>query len=143
RVNVAFMNDAEARLLTGESNLVKAARRILNIGPDAAVIKRGEHGASVFTREAYFALPSYPVEDVVDPTGAGDSFEGAFMGYISSVDNFSEPELRRAAAYGTVLASFCVQGFGLSRLLELTPEAIETRYRELSGMVRLDESGGG
>jgi sugar/nucleoside kinase (ribokinase family) len=143
RVDIAFMNDAEARLLTEESNLVKAARKILNMGPTAAVIKRGEHGASVFTREAYFALPSYPVEDVVDPTGAGDSFEGAFMGYISSVADFSEPNLRKAAAYGTVLASFCVQGFGLSRLLKLTSGEIETRYQELKRIVHLDGPDGG
>jgi len=130
-VDLAFMNDAEARQLTGETNLVRAARQVLELGPRAVVVKRGEHGASLFMRGECCAVPSYPLDVVADPTGAGDTFEGGFMGCIASTDDTSSANLRRALAYGTVMASFNVEDFSLRRLLSLTPREIGQRFREL------------
>lgn len=135
-VDLAFMNDAEVRQLTGESNLVKAAKRVLELGPKAVVVKRGEHGASLFMRGEICVIPAYPLEAVADPTGAGDTFEGGFMGCIARTDDASPENLRRALAYGTVMASFNVEDFSLRRLLRLTPEDISQRYRELMAISR-------
>ena len=130
RVNVAFMNDAEARELCCTSSLVKAGAEIRKMGPSVVVIKKGEHGAVVFTDEAYFAAPSYPLEDVWDPTGAGDSFAGGFMGYLAHTDDLSECNLRKAVVYGSVLASFDVENFSIERLRALTHQEISDRYSE-------------
>src|SRR5208282_1046987 len=129
RIDILTLNDEEARLLSGEHNLVKAGRAILKMGPKTALVKRGEYGVIQFSSEGMFAVPAYPLEDVIDPTGAGDTFAGAFMGYIARNGRVTESTLRTAAVYGTVLASFVVERFSLDRLLDLTWEEIENRYR--------------
>lgn len=130
KVNIAFMNDTEARQLCGTFSLVGAARQIIELGPSAVIIKKGEHGAIMVTDSAYFAAPSYPLEEVRDPTGAGDSFAGGFIGYIAYTDDISEGNLRKATIYGSTLASFNVEDFSLRRLGSLTPEDIAARYCE-------------
>lgn len=130
RVDVAFMNDAEARQLCRTSSLVKAAAQIMEWGPGTVIVKKGEHGAVMFTRDAHFSAPSYPLTEVRDPTGAGDSFEGGFIGYVASTDDVSEPNLRKAVVYGSTIASFNVEDFSLNRLRALTRGEIEERYRE-------------
>ncbi len=136
RVDVALMNDAEARQLTGESNVIAAARQILNFGPGAVIIKKGEHGALMFSREARFAAPSYPLEEVNDPTGAGDTFAGGFMGYLARCGECDDSALRRAIISGSVMASFTVEDFSLRRLFRLTAEEIAERYHEVGVMTR-------
>ncbi len=130
RVDVAFMNDAEARELCGTFSLVRAGRALLDMGPRAVIVKKGEHGAVLFTREAHFSAPSFPLEEVVDPTGAGDTFAGGFIGYLASTDDTSEPNLRRAVIHGSVLASYNVEDFSLGRMRRLTHEDIRHRYHE-------------
>jgi len=130
RVDVAFMNDAEARQLCETPSLVRAARRIMEWGPTTVIIKKGEHGAVLFTEGTHFSAPSYPLVEVRDPTGAGDTFEGGFIGYIASTDDVSEPNLRRAVVYGSTLASFNVEDFSLERMRRLTHDEIQERYRE-------------
>ena len=125
------LNDEEARMLTGETNLISAGRRLLTYGPSRAIIKKGEHGAVSLTEDSYFSAPAYPTEDVVDPTGAGDTFAGALMGYLAAHDSASEEVIRRGIVLGSVVASFTVEGFGLDRLREIDQAAIEQRYREL------------
>lgn len=131
RVDIAFMNDAEARQLCGTFSLVKAARQIQEWGPRVVIIKKGEHGAVMFSDSGHFSAPSYPLETVVDPTGAGDTFEGGFVGYLAKVDNPTEVELRKAIIYGSVLASFNVEDFSLNRMRTLSLEDIAQRYREM------------
>lgn len=128
-IDILTLNDEEARMLSGEHNLVKAGKAILKMGPKTALIKRGEYGVIQFSAEGMFAVPAYPLEDVIDPTGAGDTFAGAFMGYLARNGRVTESTLRTAAVYGTVLASFVVERFSLDRLLELTWQEIEQRYR--------------
>lgn len=130
RVDIAFMNDAEARQLCGTFSLIKAARQIRELGPRVVVIKKGEHGALMVSDGSYFVAPSYPLEEVVDPTGAGDSFAGGFIGYLASTDDISEPNLRKATIFGSTLASYNVQDFSLSRLASLTHQEIMERYCE-------------
>ena len=130
-VDILILNDGEARLLTGEDNLVRAGRRILTYGPDRVVIKKGEHGAITLTDSTFFAAPAYPLESVSDPTGAGDSFAGGFMGYLASVGATSEAAIRKAIIYGTVIASFNVEDFSLNRQRRLTRSEIEDRYHQL------------
>jgi sugar/nucleoside kinase (ribokinase family) len=139
RVNVVIINDAEARQLAGEPNLIKAARKILAEGPRALVIKRGEYGAALFTKESYFAMPAYPLESVFDPTGAGDTFAGGFMGYLASQDSLDEATMRRAMIYGSVMASFNVEEFGTERVQRLTHEEINARFGEFKRMTHFDE----
>jgi sugar/nucleoside kinase (ribokinase family) len=139
RVNVVIINDAEARQLAGEPNLIGAARKILAAGPRALVIKRGEYGAALFTSESYFAIPAYPLESVFDPTGAGDTFAGGFMGYLSSQDALDEATMRRAMIYGSVMASFNVEEFGTERVQRLTHEEINARFTEFKRMTHFDE----
>ncbi|MBV9212689.1 MAG: sugar kinase [Actinobacteria bacterium] len=139
-VDLVFMNDAEVRMLTEEPNLVRAARHLLDRGPRAVVAKQGEYGAALFARDRFFSLPAYPLETVVDPTGAGDSFAGGFMGYLASrpaADVADEAEVRRAMTYGSVLASFNVEGFGTERVVALTREEIDERYEEFRSMTAL------
>ncbi|MBI1818389.1 MAG: sugar kinase [Deltaproteobacteria bacterium] len=130
RVDILTINDEEARLLSGERNIVKAARRILAMGPKSVLIKRGEYGVIRFAPDSVFAIPAFPLEEVFDPTGAGDTFAGGFMGEIARSGDTSEGGLRRAIVYGSVLASYCVEDFSLNRLRTLTRDDIERRYRQ-------------
>lgn len=130
RVDVFFANDEEARLITGEANLVAAGRALLRMGPSLAVVKKGEHGALVFGPNDTFGVLAHPCEHVVDPTGAGDSFAGGFLGYLDRVPRRTPKEVHRAAVYGTVLASFTIEDFGIARLLTLDSRQIEGRYRQ-------------
>ena len=134
-----IVNDAEVRQLTGEANLARGARAIMAHGPRAVVAKQGEYGAALFTEDGFFALPGYPLEDVRDPTGAGDSFAGGFLGYIDSHPGaLDDACLRRAMGYGTVLASFNVEEFGTERVARLSRDEIEARFEELVSMTRFD-----
>jgi sugar/nucleoside kinase (ribokinase family) len=135
KVNILFVNDEEIRLLTGETNLVKAAARILASGPTIVVAKKGEHGALVFGRDFVFAVCGRPTESVVDPTGAGDSFAGGFLGYLDKMGKATRPRLRRAAVYGSVLASFTIEDFGIERLRAIKKRDIEARYLEFRRLV--------
>jgi sugar/nucleoside kinase (ribokinase family) len=139
RVDVVIINDAEARQLSGEPNLIKAARKILSWGPRALVVKRGEYGAAMFTRDSYFAIPAYPLESVFDPTGAGDTFAGGFMGYLASRENVDDDALRRAVIFGSVMASFNVEEFGTERVRRLTHEEINARFRDFKRMTHFEE----
>lgn len=130
RCNMALLNDAEVRQLCGKSNIVAAASALLKMGPSWAVVKKGEHGALLFGPDATFAAPAYPMEDVVDPTGAGDSFAGALLGYLACSGELSQENLRRAVVCGSVVASFVVERFGPDRLLALTQEEVTARYNE-------------
>ncbi|HEV2799347.1 MAG TPA: PfkB family carbohydrate kinase [Pyrinomonadaceae bacterium] len=138
-VNVVIINDAEARQLSGEPNLIRAARKILDAGPQALVIKRGEYGAALFTRDSYFAIPAYPLESVFDPTGAGDTFAGGFMGYLASHETIDDATMRRAMIYGSVMASFNVEEFGTERVDRLTHEEINERFRTFKRMTHFEE----
>jgi len=131
RVDVMVLNDAECRQLTDESNLIKAARGVLDLGPTTAIVKKGEHGAMMFTRDCFFSAPAYPCESVFDPTGAGDSFAGGFMGHLASTGDTSESNIRRAVIYGTVMASFCVEKFSVDGMTGLGRSDIERRFRML------------
>ncbi|MDP8944100.1 MAG: PfkB family carbohydrate kinase [Actinomycetota bacterium] len=140
-VDVVLMNDAEIRMLTEQPNLVRGAREVMAMGPRVVVAKQGEYGASLFTPEGFFALPAYPLETVNDPTGAGDSFAGGFLGYISAQGPEAVGEegvLRRAMTYGSVLASFNVEEFGTERVRRLSREEIDERFAELKQMTSMD-----
>ena len=138
-VDCVIVNDAEVRQLTGESNLARAARQVMQQGPRAVVAKQGEYGAALFTPEGFFALPGFPLEDVRDPTGAGDSFAGGFLGYLDSHDGeIDEACLRRAMGYGTVLASFNVEEFGTERVARLTRGEIDARMADLHAMTQFE-----
>ncbi|MFQ5878007.1 MAG: PfkB family carbohydrate kinase [Acidobacteriota bacterium] len=137
-VDGLVINDSEARLLAGELNTVAAARRLLALGLRFLVIKRGEYGAALFSEGRYFASPAYPVERPIDPTGAGDSFAGGFMGHLARRGESGGRALREATLYGSALASFCVEDFSLNRLGALTREAIDGRYEELRGFLSLE-----
>ena len=131
-----IINDAEVRMLTGKSNLVKASDDLLAAGPKFAVIKKGEHGGLLATQEGLFPFPAYPLREVADPTGAGDSFAGGFMGHLSRTGNASVDSLRQAVVYGTVMASFTCGGISLSRLSSLTSEEVLARAEHFSAMLR-------
>jgi len=138
RVGILVINDEEARLLSGERNVVRAARQILGMGPRIVLIKRGEYGVIQFSSEGIFAVPAFPLEDVFDPTGAGDTFAGGFMGQLARSGDGSERGLRRAIVYGSVMASFVVEDFSYRRLQSLTPEAIEQRYRQFVSLTNIE-----
>jgi len=138
-VNIVIINDAEARQLSGEPNLIKAARKILSWGPSALIVKRGEYGAALFTAGSYFAIPAYPLESVFDPTGAGDTFAGGFMGYLSSQPEMDEAAMRRAMIFGSVMASFNVEEFGTERVSRLTNEEINQRFSDFKQMTHFEE----
>jgi sugar/nucleoside kinase (ribokinase family) len=138
-VDVVIINDAEARQLSGEPNLIKAARIILSWGPRALVVKRGEYGAAMFTESSYFAIPAYPLESVFDPTGAGDTFAGGFMGYLASHDAVDDETMRRAIIFGSVMASFNVEEFGTERVRRLTHAEINQRFRDFKRMTHFEE----
>lgn len=128
RVDVLLINDAEARQLSGEWNIVKAARVIRAMGPRTLVIKKGEHGVLMFSEHGAFAAPGYPLESVFDPTGAGDTFAGGFIGHLAGAESENDQNLRRAVIMGSTLASFCVEAFSLDRLLTLTRREIDERF---------------
>lgn len=130
RVDIVVINEGEARMLTGEANLVKAARQIIALGCKRLVVKRGEYGVLMFTADTVFAAPAYPLEEVFDPTGAGDTFAGGFMGYLANTGDLSEDGLRQALVFGSVMASFNVEEFSLNRLKKLEYTEIESRYRQ-------------
>lgn len=136
RVDILILNDSEAKLLTGESNLMKAARAILRYGPKRVIIKKGEHGAISITENSYFSAPAYPLTQVTDPTGAGDCFAGGFMGYLASVGDLSEGSIRKAMMYGTVVASFNIEDFSINRQKSIQYHDIQARYQELQEAAR-------
>ena len=130
RIDLLVLNDEEARQLSGEKNLVGAARALAALGPKQVIIKKGEHGALLFQADEVFALPALPLSRVVDPTGAGDVFAGALIGYLARSGDLSTPNLRRALVYGSVLASFCVEGISIDRLVGVTPEDVQARFEQ-------------
>jgi sugar/nucleoside kinase (ribokinase family) len=142
-IDCLLLNDAELRMLTREANLARAARQAMEMGPRVVVAKRGEYGAALFTGDEFFAIPGYLLEDVRDPTGAGDSFAGGFLGYLDGAGagaaSAPEPELRRAMAYGSVLASFNVEGFGTERVGVLTHDEIDERLRDFKRLTHFEE----
>jgi sugar/nucleoside kinase (ribokinase family) len=135
RIDILTLNDEEARLLSGEHNLVKAGRAILSMGPRSLLVKRGEYGVIQFSKEGMFAVPAYPLEEVLDPTGAGDTFAGGMMGFLARHGRITESSLRTAVVYGSVMASFVVERFSLERLLNLTWEEIDNRYRSFIDLI--------
>jgi sugar/nucleoside kinase (ribokinase family) len=137
-VEILVINEGEARMLSGYNNLKKAAESIRKLGPRFVVIKRGEHGATLFSPESIFTAPAYLLDEVHDPTGAGDTFAGGFMGHLARTGDLSDANLRRAVVYGSVMGSFAVEEFGLRRLLRLTPGEIEARYREIKSLTHFD-----
>ncbi len=138
-VDILTINEAEARELSGDSNLVKAARRILSFGPRAIIVKRGEYGALMFSDSSVFAAPAYPIESVFDPTGAGDSFAGGFMGHLARVKSINDRSIRQAIIFGSVMASFDVEDFSLNRMKRLTSRAIEGRFREFKKLTHFED----
>ncbi|NTV01278.1 MAG: sugar kinase [Chlorobiaceae bacterium] len=139
RVDVFIVNDSEARLLSGEPNLVKTARMIRNMGPKTLIIKKGEHGALLFTDNGIFSAPAYPLESIFDPTGAGDTFAGGFIGHLSRCAKINEAEMRKAVLYGSAMASFCVEQFGPDRLNDLDMLEVEDRYQSFLDLSRIGE----
>ncbi len=138
-VDCIIINDAEARQLTDEPNIHKAAKAILNYGLKAVVIKRGEYGATLFTKDSYFVVPAYPLESVFDPTGAGDTFAGGFMGYLASQKEITDETMRRAMIYGSVMASFNVEEFGTERVDRLTQAEINERFAAFKKMTHFED----
>jgi len=138
RVDILCVNDAEARQLSGEHSLVKAATRILAMGPKYLVVKKGEHGALLFSPDRVFFAPALPLEDVVDPTGAGDTFAGGFIGFLARTQDHSFDNLKRAIIVGSALASFTCEKFGIERLVEITREDIDTRIQQFVELVDFD-----
>jgi sugar/nucleoside kinase (ribokinase family) len=138
RVDVVTINDGEARQLASEPNLIRAARAIASLGPRTVVVKRGEYGALMLTDGSFFFVPAYPLESVYDPTGAGDTFAGGFMGYLAAQDRVDAAAMRRALAYGSVMASFTVEDFSLTRLTRLKPADIADRYTAFHDLIRLE-----
>lgn len=138
RVDVITINDEEARQLTGESSLVVAARKIHAMGPEFVVIKKGEHGALLFNKNNVFFAPALPLEEVFDPTGAGDTFAGGFAGYLTKTNDFTFENMKRAVVYGSAMASFCVEKFGTERMLNLNSEAIHHRLQAFKTLTQFE-----
>ena len=138
RVDVLMVNDSEVRQLAGEANVLKAAAAAIRMGAKAVVVKRGEYGALLMTDGTLFFVPAYPLESVYDPTGAGDTFAGGFMGYLAAQDRVDAAAMRRAIVYGTVMASFTVEDFSLKRLTLLKPSDIAERYAALHELIRVE-----
>jgi len=137
-VDILVINETEARLLSGAQNLKYAAAAIRGLGPRVLIIKRGEYGANLYTQDSIFSAPGLPLDEVKDPTGAGDTFAGGFMGYLAQTGDFAENNLRRAVIYGSVMASFAVEDFGLGRLLRLDPAQIAARFRDFKNLAHFD-----
>lgn len=140
QVDVLTINDGEARQLSGEYSLVKAAQKILAMGPKVLIIKKGEHGALLFNKEQVFFAPALPLEDVFDPTGAGDSFAGGFIGYLAETKDISFDNMKRAIIFGSAMASFTVEKFGVERLVGLTQDQVDERVQEFIDLVQFDIS---
>lgn len=138
RVDILTINDAEARQLSGEHSLVKAANKILTMGPTYLVVKKGEHGALLFSEDRVFFAPALPLEDIIDPTGAGDTFAGGFIGYLARTQDHTFENLKRAIIIGSALASFCCERFGIQRLLEIRREDIDRRVHQFIDLVDFD-----
>ena len=135
QVDVVFLNEGELKQFTGQGNVYAAARQVLALGPKVVVVKKGEYGAALFSDGSYFVAPAFPVEDVKDPTGAGDSFAGGFLGHLAGAGALSEAAARRALVHGSVIASFTVEDFSVRRLLRLTPAEVQSRidaFREFT-----------
>jgi sugar/nucleoside kinase (ribokinase family) len=137
-VDVLTINDAEARQLSGEYSLVKAANKILSMGPKYLIIKKGEHGALLFGEGKIFAAPALPLEDVFDPTGAGDTFAGGFIGYMAKTGEINFANMKNAIIYGSALASFCVETFGTEKLKNLTEEALTARIQQFVTLAKFE-----
>jgi len=138
KVDVVTINDEEARLLSGEYSLVKAARKILEMGPAVLIIKKGEHGALLFNKEQVFFAPALPLEDVFDPTGAGDTFAGGFIGHLAATQDIRFENMKRAIIYGSAMASFCVEKFGTERLRNLTKKEIDARVQQFIDLTQIE-----
>lgn len=138
-IDILIINDAEVREMAGEPNLIRAAKKILAMGPKRLIVKRGEYGAAMFGEGVYFATPAYPLEEVFDPTGAGDTFAGGFMGYLAWRNATDDEALRQAIIYGSVMASFNVEEFGCERTRRLTYDEINARFRELKAYSHFEE----
>jgi sugar/nucleoside kinase (ribokinase family) len=136
--NLLLLNEWEARQLFNTPNLVKAAKEALSLGPEYVIIKKGEHGSLLFTKDSYFSAPGYPLENIIDPTGAGDSYAGALMGWLANQGKVTEPNMRKAMVYAAAVASFAVEDFGFRKLARTTPEDIEGRYQEIRKITRFD-----
>ncbi len=139
-VDVLTINDAEARQLSGEYSLVKAAKKIVDMGPKYLIIKKGEHGALLFNKDQVFFAPALPLEEVFDPTGAGDTFAGGFIGYLAHTKDISFDNMKRAIIYGSAMASFCVEKFGTEGINDLSKNEIENRVQEFIDLVQFDIS---
>ncbi len=139
RIDLLILNDEEARMLAGEHNLPKAARAIAQMGPRIVIVKRGDSGALLFHPDGVFAAPAYPLEAVVDPTGAGDTFAGGFMGYLTAAADLGPHSVRRAMIYGSVMASFCVEALSLDRLRSITQDEITARYHAFVDLTRFED----
>lgn len=139
KVDVLIVNDSEARLLVSEPNLVKAARKIMRLGPRIVIIKKGEHGALLFTGDTIFSAPAFPLEFIYDPTGAGDAFAGGFIGHLARTEDLSDNNLKRAVIHGSVLASFCVGKFGTEALKDLSDLEILGRYRDFIELSKFED----
>ncbi len=140
KVDIVVINEGEARQFTGEANLVKAARQIIALGCKRLVVKRGEYGVLMFTKDTLFAAPAYPLEEVYDPTGAGDTFAGGFMGYLAKSGDLSEEGLRQAIIYGSVMASFNVEDFSLNRMKRLEYNEISSRFRSFKSLTHFEDT---
>jgi sugar/nucleoside kinase (ribokinase family) len=139
KVDLVVINEAEVRQFTEEPNLVKGARQILALGPKTLVVKRGEYGVMMITKDAVFAAPAYPLENVFDPTGAGDTFAGGLLGYLASRQDLSDRDLRRGIVFGSVLASFTVEKFSLDRLREISLADVQERYQDFRALTHFDD----
>ncbi|HZW39574.1 MAG TPA: PfkB family carbohydrate kinase [Ignavibacteriaceae bacterium] len=139
RVNVLIINDSEARLLADEPNLIKAQKKIREMGPEILIIKKGEHGALLFTKDTVFSAPAYPMESIFDPTGAGDTFAGGFIGYLHKTGDLSPESMKCAVIYGSAMASFCVEKFSTQSLEKLDYLRVHDRFREFLKLSRFDE----
>ncbi|HOY97505.1 MAG TPA: PfkB family carbohydrate kinase, partial [Catalimonadaceae bacterium] len=139
-VDVLCLNDEEARQLTGEYSLKKAAKKILTMGPSAVIIKKGEHGALLFNQHEAFYAPALPLEEVFDPTGAGDTFAGGFIGYMASKNETSFDSMKNAIIYGSAMASFCVEKFGVERIVDLKNVELEARVQQFINLVQFEIS---
>ncbi len=140
-MDVFVLNESEARQLTNDPNLIKAAKKIIKMGPRVVIIKKGEHGALLVTERTIFFAPAYPLDNINDPTGAGDSFAGGFIGWIAKTDDLSEENFKRAVIYGSALASFCVEQFSLDRLKDLSYLEIQDRFREFRELSKFETGG--
>lgn len=141
QVDILIINEGETRQLANEPNLVKAARAILSMGPKTLVVKRGEYGVLVFGEHSVFSIPAFPLEEVFDPTGAGDTFAGGFIGYLAATGNFSDTAIRKATVFGSVMASFTVEDFSLNRLRDVSWGEIEDRFRKFQALTAFEGLG--